>query len=127
MWKSTSFDRMQSGLKTFAVDDTSVSGYLYHKYVFSPNLNDNTFLPLLRNGSRLNRKPISVTYNFSEQFVNVCCRLLGHEVEPQALKVALPRRYSVPGLPELNHSQLQAVKSVLQKPLSLIQVSASRG
>ena len=31
VWKSTSFDRMQGALKTFAVDDTSVSGYLYHK------------------------------------------------------------------------------------------------
>jgi regulator of nonsense transcripts 1 len=78
VWKSVSFDRMQGALKTFAVDDTSVSGYLYHK-------------------------------------------LLGHEVEPQTLRVALPRKYSVPGLPELNHSQFQAVKSVLQKPLSLIQ------
>eukprot|EP00624_Nannochloropsis_granulata_P003451 evm.model.NODE_27464_length_8211_cov_20.026672.1 len=78
VWKSVSFDRMQGALKTFAVDDTSVSGYLYHK-------------------------------------------LLGHDVEPQTLRVALPRKFSVPGLPELNHSQLQAVKSVLQKPLSLIQ------
>jgi len=31
VWKSTSFDRMQAAMKTFAVDDTSVSGYLYHK------------------------------------------------------------------------------------------------
>ncbi|KAJ3327492.1 hypothetical protein HDU76_011708 [Blyttiomyces sp. JEL0837] len=30
VWKSTSFDRMQSAMKTFAVDENSVSGYLYH-------------------------------------------------------------------------------------------------
>ena len=30
-------------------------------------------------------------------------------------------RFSAPNLPELNHSQVYAVKSVLQKPLSLIQ------
>ena len=78
VWKATSFDRMQNGLKTFAVDDTSVSGYLYHM-------------------------------------------LLGHEVEPQTLRVSLPRQFSVPGLPELNHSQFNAVKAVLQKPLSVIQ------
>ena len=78
VWKSTSYDRMQSALKTFAVDDTSVSGYLYHK-------------------------------------------LVGHDVEAQTLRVSLPKRLSVPGLPELNHSQFSAVKSVLQKPLSLIQ------
>ncbi len=78
VWKSTSYDRMQNALKTFAVDDTSVSGYLYH-------------------------------------------RLLGHDVEAQTLKTVVPTRLSVPGLPELNHSQLAAVRAVLQKPLSLIQ------
>lgn len=31
VWKSTSYDRMQTALKTFAIDDTSVSGYLYHR------------------------------------------------------------------------------------------------
>lgn len=78
VWKATSYDRMQAALTTFAVDDTSVSGYLYH-------------------------------------------RLLGHEVEPQVIRANLPKRFSVPGLPELNHSQLSAVKAVLQQPLSSIQ------
>jgi len=27
VWKSTSFDHMQAAMKTFAVDETSVSGY----------------------------------------------------------------------------------------------------
>ena len=31
VWKSTSFDRMQAALRKFAVDDTSVSTYIYHK------------------------------------------------------------------------------------------------
>ena len=31
IWKSTSFDRMQAALKAFAVDESSVSGYLFHK------------------------------------------------------------------------------------------------
>jgi len=78
VWKAVSYDRMQHALKTFAVDDTSVSGYLYHQ-------------------------------------------LLGHEVEPQTLRVSLPKSLSVPGLPDLNHSQFTAVKTVLQRPLSLIQ------
>ncbi|MFQ6632313.1 hypothetical protein Gotur_009876 [Gossypium turneri] len=30
VWKSTSFDRMRGAMKTFAVDETSVSGYIYH-------------------------------------------------------------------------------------------------
>ena len=32
VWKSTTFDRMQNALKLFAVDETSVSGYLYHRH-----------------------------------------------------------------------------------------------
>ncbi|KAG6507486.1 hypothetical protein ZIOFF_032834 [Zingiber officinale] len=78
VWKSTSFDRMQGAMKTFAVDETSVSGYIYH-------------------------------------------HLLGHEVEQQIVRNTLPRRFGAPGLPELNASQVFAVKSVLQKPISLIQ------
>ena len=70
---------MQSALKTFAVDETSVWGYIYHK-------------------------------------------LLGHEVEDVVIKCQLPKRFSAPFLPELNHSQVYAVKTVLQRPLSLIQV-----
>lgn len=71
--------RMQAAMKTFAVDETSVSGYIYH-------------------------------------------RLLGHDVEPQTIRVNLPKRFSAPGLPELNHSQVFAVKNVLQNALTLIQV-----
>jgi regulator of nonsense transcripts 1 len=31
IWKGASYERMQKAIKAFAVDDTSVSGYLYHK------------------------------------------------------------------------------------------------
>ena len=51
-------------------------------------------------------------------------RLLGHEVEPQTIRCSLPARFTAPGLPDLNHSQVFAVKSVLQQPLSVIQVSS---
>ena len=75
---------MQAALKSFAVDESSVSGYLYHK-------------------------------------------LLGNDIEEQNLKIpSLPRRFSAPGLPDLNHSQAYAVKTVLQKPLSLIQGRGGR-
>ncbi len=48
-------------------------------------------------------------------------RILGREMDEMVLKCNLPKRYSAPGLPELNHSQVFAVKTVLQRPLSLIQ------
>ncbi|KAK7992860.1 hypothetical protein PG988_001654 [Apiospora saccharicola] len=78
VWKATSYDRMQAAMKTFAVDDMSVSGYIFHK-------------------------------------------LLGHEVAVAPMKANLPKKFSVPGLPELNGSQINAIKNVLSTPLSLIQ------
>ncbi|KAH8918063.1 P-loop containing nucleoside triphosphate hydrolase protein [Atractiella rhizophila] len=82
VWKSTSFDRMQLAMKTFAVDEQSVSGFIYHK-------------------------------------------LMGHDDQNNVMAMMgrniMPKRVSAPNLPDLNHSQVYAVKSVLQKPLSLIQ------
>ncbi|TRY66918.1 hypothetical protein TCAL_04359 [Tigriopus californicus] len=78
VWKATSFDRMQNALKKFAVDDSSVSTYIYHK-------------------------------------------LLGHDVEDVVFRSQLPRHFSATNLPELNRSQVFAVKHALQRPLSLIQ------
>ncbi|UYV80578.1 UPF1 [Cordylochernes scorpioides] len=78
VWKSTSFDRMQAALRKFAVDESSVSSYIYHK-------------------------------------------LLGHEVEDILIRCQLPKHFSAPNLPELNRSQVYAVKHALQRPLSLIQ------
>lgn len=73
------FIRMQAALRKFAVDETSVSAYIYHK-------------------------------------------LLGHEVEDVLMRCQLPKHFSAPNLPELNRSQVYAVKHALQRPLSLIQV-----
>lgn len=77
IWKSTSFDRMQRALKTFAVDTQCLSLYLYHK-------------------------------------------LLGHDLEPPLLPLNI-KKFNAPGLPELNYTQVHAVKQVLQRHLSLIQ------
>ncbi|XP_026688459.1 regulator of nonsense transcripts 1-like, partial [Diaphorina citri] len=77
-WKSTSFDRMQLALRKFAVDDQSVSAYIYH-------------------------------------------RLLGHNVDEVLFRCHLPKHFSAPNLPDLNRSQVYAVKHAIQRPLSLIQ------
>ena len=73
VWKATSYDRMQAAMKQFALDEMSVSGYIFHK-------------------------------------------LLGHEVAVAPSKAQLPKKFSVPGLPELNGSQINAIKSVLSNP-----------
>jgi len=51
-------------------------------------------------------------------------KILGHQMSDDSAtlrNVSLPKRYSAPNLPDLNHSQVNAVKAVLQKPLSVIQ------
>ena len=48
-------------------------------------------------------------------------RLLGHEVQQQAIKAHVPSVLSAPGLPPLNPPQILACQSVLTSPLSLIQ------
>uniref|UniRef100_A0A8R1DME5 Upf1 domain-containing protein n=1 Tax=Caenorhabditis japonica TaxID=281687 RepID=A0A8R1DME5_CAEJA len=48
-------------------------------------------------------------------------KIMGQQTEDLMFKFDLPRRFSVPGLPDLNSSQMQAVKQVLTRPLSLIQ------
>lgn len=78
VWKATSYDRMQLAMKTFALDERSVSGFLFHK-------------------------------------------LLGHEVQVAPTKPAQIRKFTAPNLPDLNNSQITAIKSVLAQPLSLIQ------
>lgn len=78
VWKATSYDRMQLAMKTFALDERSVSGFLFHK-------------------------------------------LLGHEVQVAPTKTQMPRKFTAPFLPDLNNSQINAIKAVLSQPLSLIQ------
>ncbi|ANB11668.1 ATP-dependent RNA helicase NAM7 [Sugiyamaella lignohabitans] len=78
VWSNTTYYRTQQALTRFATEETSVSGYIYHK-------------------------------------------LLGHDIESLQLHVNVPRVLSAPGIAELNASQQNAVKSVLQMPLSLIQ------
>ena len=38
VWKATSFDRMQAALKTFAIDEKSVSGYIVSRPVVLPHI-----------------------------------------------------------------------------------------
>lgn len=78
VWKPTSFDRMHSAMRVFAVEEEAISSYLYNA-------------------------------------------ILGRENEECTTKVQLPKRFSCPGLPELNHSQVYAIRTALQKPLCLIQ------
>lgn len=80
IWKGTSFDRMQQALRKFAVDDTSVSNFIYSRLLGHSNADD-------------------VTFRISNA----------------------PKHFSAPNLPDLNRSQVYAVKHAIQRPLSLIQ------
>ncbi|KAL7017145.1 hypothetical protein ACKWTF_010272 [Chironomus riparius] len=80
IWKGTSFDRMQQALRKFAVDDNSVSNFIYSRLLGHSGADDVTF--------RINNPP---------------------------------KHFSAPNLPDLNRSQVYAVKHAIQRPLSLIQ------
>lgn len=80
IWKGTSFDRMQQALRKFAVDDNSVSNFIYSRLLGHSSADDMTF----RIGNA-------------------------------------PKHFSAPNLPDLNRSQVYAVKHAIQRPLSLIQ------
>jgi regulator of nonsense transcripts 1 len=47
-------------------------------------------------------------------------KILGYNTQEQFLKNQIPKQLSVPGQPELNHYQINAVKKALITPLSLI-------
>ena len=47
--------------------------------------------------------------------------LLGHDVDDVLFRAHIPKHFSAPNLPELNRSQVYAVRHALQRPLSLIQ------
>lgn len=80
IWKGTSFDRMQQALRKFAVDDNSMSNFIYSRLLGHSGTDDVTF--------RINNAP---------------------------------KHFSAPNLPDLNRSQVYAVKHAIQRPLSLIQ------
>ena len=46
---------------------------------------------------------------------------LGHTVDDVLFRTHVPKQFSAPNLPELNRSQVHAVRHALQRPLSLIQ------
>lgn len=49
-------------------------------------------------------------------------KLMGHDIDDVLFKIKLPDKFHAPRLPTLNDSQISAIKAVLQRPLSLIQV-----
>ncbi|KRX99386.1 Regulator of nonsense transcripts 1, partial [Trichinella pseudospiralis] len=51
----------------------------------------------------------------------IYCKILGHDYEEPPLNISCPTDYLVPGLDELNHSQIMAVREVLTRSISLIQ------
>lgn len=64
VWKSTSFDRMQHSMRQLALDDASVSPYLYHKLMGHPVEDQEIRTPLPRHISA----PNSAQLNHSQVF-----------------------------------------------------------
>ncbi len=86
VWKGTSYDRMQTALRTLAIDETCVAPAVFQGLM-------------------------GINEEDSEEAIK----------DKSLLRIPIPKVVSAPGLPELNHSQAHAVRSVLQKSLALIQ------
>lgn len=89
VWKSATFDRMQSALHLFATQPSAMSRYIQRRILGVPEEPDET---------------------------RVAQQQLSHYQQQQ-----LPADLAAPCLAELNHSQVAAVQTVLEHPLSLIQ------
>lgn len=108
VWNGTTFERMQRALKQLAVDSKCTAQVVYHKYACGT---------LLMSWSTLLHQR-----SFINAVSHIPFRLLGHSLEDPGVKGAtFPRSFHAPGLPELNPSQVLAVKAVLKQHLSLIQ------
>jgi len=80
VWKSTSFDRMQSALAKLSHGDSNCISPIILKKLIGNNVNDDVMIPC-----------------------------------------TLPKSFTADNLPDLNKSQIDAIKHALQRPLSLIQ------
>lgn len=93
VWNSISFDRMKYALHKLS-DEKSVSQYLYYKLM----------------GRDVEEVLFKVTFKIFQVPRN-----------KNYFQIAQPRKLAAPGLPELNNSQMTAVKNALIRPLTLIQ------
>ncbi len=84
-----------------------------------------TAAPSFSVGSKWNPIPfdrmIAAINKVSELDPVITSRLLGHNIKDMTLKCHLSNLDPAPGLPKLNQIQVQAVRAVLQRPLTLIQ------
>jgi regulator of nonsense transcripts 1 len=96
VWKSATFDRMQWALRCFATQPTAMSGYIQRRILGIPEDPEES--------QQAQRQLLASSLSSSSK------QQQQHQTE-----------LSAPQLAELNHSQLAAVKTVLQHPLSLIQ------
>ena len=140
VWKSTSFDRMTAALRTFSDQPLCMSAYLRGLFlgdsllaitsaqIFSPPVSTPqtiTTAPSLGSGMASSSSSANQSNESASPFSSP-------EEHQKAMKQAyeqatgfsyptLPARFSAPNLPDLNHSQVSAVKNVLCRPLSIIQ------
>lgn len=105
--------RMQSALKTFAVDETSVSGYIYHKLLGPRGGGCDHQVPAAQALHGRRGSPTSTTLRFSP-----APGAGGPQASGARAEQPLPPRLHPNGH---LYPKVYAVKTVLQRPLSLIQ------
>lgn len=68
-----------------------------------------TVLPFTNIGRIFFDISVLISFVFFTSIRYIYHHLLGHEVEVQMVRNALPRRFGAPGLPELNASQVSSI------------------
>ena len=112
VWKGVTYDRMQNALKTIAVDDTSVSGYLYHLLMGHSVGEEQLIKANLPEKAEDLRVPLQVYDTF-----------VTRELDPktgteESVTHRVPRKIWTE---KPNESQEKAIRYALTHPLSLIQ------
>jgi len=109
VWKGVSYERMQTALKNLAINDLSVSGYLYHHLMGHPNIPDQRIKVDIPADLRV---PMKMYQKYEYRELN---KVNGAE----EIKIGVREVMEQTDSP--NPSQAEAIRFALSSPLSLIQ------
>jgi regulator of nonsense transcripts 1 len=109
VWKPTSFQRMEMAMRAFATKPDAMSMFLFRRLLGFPIAVDGLG----------QQAPSASSAAAGAEGAHLATS--DDEMPLLVSDAKLPKQLRAPGLPELNPSQMAAVRSVLQRPLSLIQ------
>lgn len=126
VWKGISYERMQDALKTFAIDPKAMSNHLYMKLLGIPNASSSSS----NDAYNRNESGEAHTNDIDGEDENGTATATATSPstlpatginDDEKINVVIPKKLSIPNMPNLNPSQICAVENALTSPLTLIQ------